>query len=237
MIIPRKNLVFKNQLDAAKALYDVLPVDDIIRTKPLIIAPSLASVLLVDEIARMLKLNYEFLFTEKIYSPINKECVIGMVSETEEIVYLEELINSFEISMDYVYGEANRRYEEGILKNIYKYRKGNLIQSFENKDILLLDEGCESGVTALVCLKSIIGLNPKSLSYATPLIASDMVANLNSMVDQIYTVRNIANFVNVDFYYEDKIKLTPEKIISILESSPYYLPLKKEGEEKTCVIK
>ena len=55
------------------------------------------------------------------------------------------------------------------------------------------------------------------------------------MVDQIYTVRNIANFVNVDFYYEEKIELSPQKIISILETSPYYLPLQKEGEE-TCVI-
>lgn len=235
MIIPRKNLIFKDQIEAAKALYDILPVDDILRTKPLIIVPSLASVLLVDELAKMLKLNYEFLFTEKIYSPLNKDCVIGMVSETEEIVYLEELVNSFNISMDYVYGEANRKYEESILKNIYKYRKGKLIQSFQNRDILLLDEGCESGVTVLVCLKSIIGLNPKSLSYATPLIASDMVANLNSMVDQIYTVRNITNFVNVDFYYEEKIELSPQKIISILETSPYYLPLQKEGEE-TCVI-
>ncbi len=62
-----------------------------------------------------------------------------------------------------------------------------------------------------------------------------MVANLNSMVDQIYTVRNITNFVNVDFYYEEKIELSPQKIISILETSPYYLPLQKEGEE-TCVI-
>lgn len=235
MIIPRKNLIFKDQIEAAKALYDILPVDDILRMKPLIIVPSLASVLLVDELAKMLKLNYEFLFTEKIYSPLNKDCVIGMVSETEEIVYLEELVNSFNISMDYVYGEANRKYEESILKNIYKYRKGKLIQSFQNRDILLLDEGCESGVTALVCLKSIIDLNPKSLSYATPLIASDMVANLNSMVDQIYTVRNITNFVNVDFYYEEKIELSPQKIISILETSPYYLPLQKEGEE-TCII-
>ncbi len=91
MIIPRKNLIFKDQIEAAKALYDILPVDDILRTKPLITVPSLASVLLVDELAKMLKLNYEFLFTEKIYSPLNKDCVIGMVSETEEIVYLEEV--------------------------------------------------------------------------------------------------------------------------------------------------
>ena len=51
MIIPRKNLIFKDQIEAAKALYDILPVDDILRTKPLIIVPSLASGLLVDELA------------------------------------------------------------------------------------------------------------------------------------------------------------------------------------------
>ncbi|MSN96936.1 sodium:proton antiporter [Campylobacter sp. FMV-PI01] len=232
-MISKSYLSFKNQLEAAKSLYEILPIIEISKTKPILVASSLESIFLVNEIAKILKLSYEILFTEKIYSPINQECLIAMVSETEEIVIIDELVNAFGISLDYVYGEGHRKYEEKILKNIYKYRKGMLIQNFKNKDVILIDKGCETGITVLTCIKSIMNLNPRSISYATPLIANDVALNLNSVIDQIYAVHKISNFVNVDFYYNEKLDLTPGKIISILEESPYYLPLQKEieGEE------
>lgn len=140
MIAFKKDLIFSDQKDAAKMLYEILPSSDIVTAKPLIIASSLEAVPIVDYIASRFSLNYEILFTEKIYSPINKECVVAMVSETKELIYIEELINSFGISLDYIYGEADRKYEEGVLKRIYKYRKGALLQSFKGRDILLIDE-------------------------------------------------------------------------------------------------
>jgi len=223
----RAKRVFKDQIEAASALYEAFP-DDLVSKKPVLLSASLNSVFLVDEIAKKLKLNYGILFTEHIYSQVNRECIIGMVSETEDIVYLGELINSFSISMDYLYGEASRKYEESILKNIYKYRKGEKLASLKDRDVLLIDEGCETGLTALVCLKSIIGLNPRSLSYATPIIATDVLESLSSIIDRIYTVHNIADFVDVDFYYEEKIKLSDLETISKLKESKYYLSL--EGE-------
>lgn len=231
MIKPRQSLVFKDQIQAAEALYEIFP-SDIANNKPLLLSASLSSVVLVDEMARKLRLNYDILFTEAIYSPTNKECVIGMVSETEEIVYIEELINSFGISMDYIYGEASRKYEENILANVYKYRKGERLASLKDKDVILLDEGCETGLTALVCLKAVISLNPRSVVYATPLIASDVFENLSSIIDKIYTVHNIANFVDVDFYYEEKVELSNLEILSILEESDYYLSLKGEKKDE-----
>ncbi|QKF64371.1 phosphoribosyltransferase family protein [Campylobacter corcagiensis] len=229
-MLKKDNLMFEDQQDAALKLYEILPTDEIISTKPLIIASSLVAVPLVDIIASRLNLNYEVMFTEKIYSPVNKECLIAMVSETKELVFIEELVKSFDISLDYIYGEADRKYEEGVLKKIYKYRKGALLQSFEGRDILLVDEGCETGITAMVCLKSIISLNPRSVSYATPLIASDTAEILKTVADQIFCVRTIADFVGVDFYYKNKVEPTPELVLNTLEASPHYLPLIKEGE-------
>ena len=227
MIKPRNSLIFKDQIEAANALFETFPAD-ISSKKPVLLSASLDSVILVDEIAKKLKTNYDIFFTEAIHSQINKECVIGMVSQTEEIVYIEEFINSFEINMDYLYGEASRTYEEQILANIYKYRKGEKLTNLQDKDVILLDEGCETGLTAITCLKSIISLNPRSVAYATPLIASDTYENLSSIIDKIYTVHNIANFVNVDFYYEEKIKLSNLEIISKLKESKHYLSLKGE---------
>ena len=134
------------------------------------------------------------------------------------------------------YKEECRKYEEKILKNVYKYRKGNLIGELKDKNILLIDEGCETGMTALICIKTLLDVKVKSISYATPVIATDVFTNLNDMVDEIYTINKIVDFIDVDSYYEKKIEATSERIMSILEESPYYLPLQKQQGDKNNAI-
>lgn len=228
-------LMFDNQIDAAQRLYDILPVSEIIPKNPILLCSSLDSIMLTDFLAKKLKISYEIIFTEKIYAPQNNDCVVAMVSETEDIIKNDNLIDSFGISYDYIYGEGHRKYEEKILKNLYKYRKGQLIETLKNRNIILVDEGCETGITALVCIKSLLNLNVKSISYATPMIAENVAASLKGMVDQIFTVNKIRDFVEVDFYYKNKIPFDSEKIIMLLEESTFYLPLQKEGV-KICNI-
>lgn len=226
MISPSE-LKFENQLDAADKLFEILPKNELISGDYVLICSSLDSIVLTDRVARALGLSYELLFSEQITAPNNPECEVGMVSETEEIVINEELINAFNITLDFIYGEAHRKYEEKILKNVYRYRKGKLLWDLKGRNILLIDEGCETGATAVTCIKTLINLGVKSITYATPLMPSGIVSYLNTLIDNIFCVRKITNFVDVDFYYNNKIDLNSDSIMSILEESPYYLPLQK----------
>lgn len=226
MISPSE-LKFENQLDAADKLFEILPKNELISGDYVLICSSLDSIVLTDRVARALGLSYELLFSEQITAPNNPECEVGMVSETEEIVINEELINAFNITLDFIYGEAHRKYEEKILKNVYRYRKGKLLWDLQGRNILLIDEGCETGATAVTCIKTLINLGVKSITYATPLMPLSIVSYLNTLIDNIFCVRKITNFVDVDFYYNNKIDLNSDSIMSILEESPYYLPLQK----------
>ncbi|MBE2986450.1 sodium:proton antiporter [Campylobacter sp. RM12920] len=227
---------FKDQLDAAAKLLEILPKKELVDRKTIVVCMSLDSVLLTDFICKGLGLSYEMLFSEQIFAPNNPECSIGIVSETEDIVLDDALIRAFNISYDFVYGEAHRKYEEKILKNVYKYRKGNLLGKLKDRNILLIDEGCETGLTASICIKTLMGLKVKSIAYATPVIATDVAASLNDLVDEIYMINKIADFIDVDSYYTKKIAVTSESIMSILEESPYYLPLQKQQGEKNNAI-
>lgn len=236
-MVARENLMFENEIDAAEKLLEILPADLRKNDKFLLIASSLESIVLVNLLAKKLEIGYEFLFTESIYAPNNPECVIACVSETQEIVMVEELVQSFGISLEYIYGQGNRRYEEKILKNVYKYRKGELLQNLENKNVILVDEGCHSGITALACIKTLVNLKAKTITYATPLIASDAAEDLAVLVDEIYTVCKIADFVDVDFYYKNKSEITPENIMQMLNNCSFYLPFHTEkNKEKTNAV-
>ena len=160
------------------------------------------------------------------------------ILETEDRFLFKYFINEFSKLKipNKMTSEELEEYEEKILKNVYKYRKGNLIGELKDKNILLIDEGCETGMTALICIKTLLDVKVKSISYATPMIATDVFANLNDMVDEIYTINMIVDFIDVDSYYEKKIEATSERIMSILEESPHYLPLQKQQGDKNNAI-
>lgn len=232
-MIERSKLMFEDQIDAGQKLFEMLPVEHLRSEKYTIVCGSLNSVFLVNFIAKKLRLDFEIIFNDFIFAPNNADCVVAMVSETEEIVMIDELIKSFGISLDYIYGESHRKYEERILKNVYKYRKGKLLTDLKDKNVILIDEGCETGITALMCAKTLINLGVKSIIYATPLIAKDVADSIINIIDEIYYVHKIVNFVNVNFYYRNKILFNEQIVMDILEDSPYYLPLQREGE-KVC---
>ena len=110
-----RDLMFENQLEAAEKLLEILPKKELVAGEYLIICSSIDSVIMVDSVARGLNLSYEILFCERIFAPNNPECEIAMVSEKDDVVLNDELIRSFGISYDFVYGEADRKYDEKIL--------------------------------------------------------------------------------------------------------------------------
>ncbi|AJC84453.1 phosphoribosyltransferase [Campylobacter peloridis] len=218
-------IYFEDEKEAVERLYEQLPSDKL--KDYIIITPSLKSIIFVDMLAYKLEIPYNFLFTEQIKAPNNNECQIAMISETKDIVYNEALVNAFDISLDYIYGEANRTYEEKILKNLYRYRKGNLLKDLKGKNILILHEGCESGITASCCIKSLLKEEVNSIVYATALMPSDVNDYIASFVDNVYCAQKIDHFVNIEFYFKNKTILQTHEILDILEESKYYLPLQK----------
>ncbi|MCR6577302.1 phosphoribosyltransferase family protein [Campylobacter insulaenigrae] len=218
-------ILFEDEKEAAQKLYDQLPIAKL--KDYLIITPSLKSITFVNELAHKLDISYNFLFTEQIKAPNNNECQIAMISETKELVYNEALVKAFDISLDYIYGEANRTYEEKILKNVYRYRKGNLLNELRGKNILMLHEGCESGITALSCIKSLLKEEVNSIIYATALMPSDVYDYISVFVDEVFCVHKIDHFVDIEFYFKEKTKLESYEILEILEENKYYLPQKR----------
>jgi len=112
--------------------------------------------ILKTKIAKATDAQMDILLTEAILAPNNPELAIAMVSETEEVVMHKALIDSFGINEDYVYSEAQRKYEEEVLAYVYKYRKGKDLVSLKGKYIVLTDECIETGLTMMVALKSVL---------------------------------------------------------------------------------
>ncbi len=220
---------FTDQNDAGSKLLEILPRNELKANNFLILCLNIKSVIMCDFVARGLDLGYEILFSEDIKTPNNDECDIACVSESEDVVINEALRVSFEITKDYIYGRAKKLYEEKILKNVYKYRKGGLLSPLKDRNILLITDSCETGARLAVATKSLTNMGAKSVILGIALMPSDMAEYANTIVDDVYCAFKIDGFVSTDFYYEKTLDNDENTILKILEDSPYYLPLQKQG--------
>ena len=211
--------ILQNRADAAKKLLDVIPMQKFKDEKWNIVAVSRAGLEIGAIIGAKYSNHLDILFTEAIMAPNNPECEIARVSENEEIVLNEELINAFDVQYDYIYGEAHRKHEEDILSHIYQYRKGQPFPSMQNKVVLLVDEGSETGTKFMTALKTVLNQKPKAVYIAVPVLPKDVLEVLETFVDDIFFLYDIDDYVETDLYYKDLQKIDDEAIEKILEEN------------------
>jgi len=195
---------FKDKNEALEKLYSLLDFEKI-DDETIILAISEDGVFYAREIAKKVGfVEADFLFSEPIISPQNKECILGCVSETKDIVLIEELIEAFDISKDYVYSEAKRLFDEKIISYIYEYRYGDSIVDLKDKRVILVDEGANTGLTLEVCIKSCINQGAREIDVAIPIIPESLAKEIKKLSDHCYFVYEIENFVETNFYFEDR---------------------------------
>lgn len=209
--------ILKNREEAAKKLLDVIDMQKLKEEEWNIVAVSKGGLELGSFIKGILKNSLDFLFSEAIMAPNNPECEVARVSEREEIVINEQLVSAFDIQYDYIYGEAHRKHEEEILSAIYQYRKGRHFPSMENKVVLLVDEGSETGSKFLTALKTILSQKPKAVYIAVAVLPTDILEQLEPFVDDIFFLYDIDDFVETSLYYEEFEDIEDETIEKLLE--------------------
>jgi putative phosphoribosyl transferase len=208
--------ILKDRKDAAQKLKDIIPMQKVKDEEWDFVAVSSGGLELASFIKGKLPNRIDFIFSESILAPHNSECEVARVSENEEIVINEELVDAFEIQYDYIYGEAGRKHEENILSYIYQYRKGRHFISVKDRVVLLIDEGSETGLKFMTALKSILSQSPKAVYIAVAVLPADVLELLEPFADKIFFLYDIEDYVETDLYYENLIKVDEEKIEKIL---------------------
>jgi len=213
-----KNIIL-DRAQAATKLLDVIPMHHLKEESWDIIAVSRGGLELGYHIRKKLNNHLDILFLEPIMAPHNSECEVARVSETEEIVINEQLVSAFEIQYDYIYGEAHRKHEEDILSHIYQYRKGRPFTSVEDRIVLLVDDGSETGSKFMTALKTVLNQKPKAVYIAVPVLPSDVLEQLEPFVDDIYFLYNIDDYVETSLYYQNLEEIDDEMIEKLLEET------------------
>lgn len=211
----KNKIYFKNRVDAANKLISALPIEKMKIEDWIVVSTSFGGYPIAKIISKELNSSFKLMFSSKIVAPNNEECEIAIVTESEEVVIHEELVKAFDISLDFVFSRSKYVYENLVSSCINKFRGGERIQDIQDKNILLVDEGLNTGLTMMACIKTAINLGAKSVSVATPVIPTASVTDIESIADDLYYVKKVGHFTAINHYYDFLEELTFEDIIKI----------------------
>ena len=144
MLKSLSNKYFASRENAAKELVENMDLEMFDVQNTITIGISEGGVYFAHHLAQSIECDMDILLTEPIKAPNNEEATIAMISETQEVVMNKALIDSFDISEDFVYTTAQDRYDNEVVSYVYKYRKGEPLVSLQDKDVILVDECVES---------------------------------------------------------------------------------------------
>ena len=207
-------IYFKNREVAAYRLLDILPIDKMKLENWTVISTSYGGYPIGKIIAEELDGTLEMMFSKKIFAPSNHECEIAIVTESEDVLIHEELVKAFDISLDLIYGQSKYLYDNELSYEVSKFKNGKKLE-LQDKNVLLLDEGLNTGFTMMACIKTAINLGAKSISVATPIIPNASIPIIQSIADDLYYVKRLDHFIAINFYYDTLDELEYKDIETI----------------------
>lgn len=208
--------LFENRKEAAQAVKEVLPLQQMQRESWVLIAVSEAGVVLCNELRGRKPHKIDWLMSASVMAPNNPECELGRVSECEQLVINDDLVEAFGVQYDYVYGEAHRKHEEKILSDIYHYRKGRALTALRGKNVLLVDQGAESGLKLMCAVKTLLALSPDALYSCAPVMPREVYDAVEPLCDALYCPHILDDYIETSCYYSQMEAIPDETIITIL---------------------
>ncbi|MEQ8477164.1 phosphoribosyltransferase family protein [Fulvivirga sp.] len=165
-------------------------------------------------IAGSLHLPLQVVPAKKIGHPQNKEYAIGAVT----LAGYKVLASIDQVSKSYINEEAER-ISKLLEKQNSMYNEGRYLKSFEDKIVIVVDDGLATGYTAEAALKYIKSKKPKQLILAVPAASKNALNKLKPLVDKLFCLKQNDDFQAVGQFYQKFDQVEDYEVIDYLNRS------------------
>lgn len=167
------------------------------------------------EVAGRLQVPLDVFVVRKIGAPSQPEFGIGAIAEGGTTVLNQHLVNALGISEDQL--DRSKAHEQDELdRRISHYRGDRALPDLTGRDVVLVDDGLATGVTAEAALRALAERHPRRLVLAVPVCAADTAQRLGSLADVICLAAP-PQFRAVGLWYDDFRQTTDETVLELLD--------------------
>lgn len=172
------------------------------------------------EVAAALGVPLEVYVARKIGTPWHEELGIGAIAEDLDDPVLSSEAQHLGVRPDDLDALADQVRAE-VARRVDRYRGGRALPDLAGRDVVVVDDGLATGVTAEAALLSLRKRRPGRLVLAAPVCARDTATRLAGMADDLVCVEQPAIFMAVGEWYEDFRQTTDEEVVRLLEHQAF----------------
>jgi putative phosphoribosyl transferase len=185
---------------------------------PLILALPRGGVPVGFVIAEALHAPLDVLVARKIGAPGHRELGIGAIAEGGELVADQGALRMLGISEKRFARLAGREQPE-LERRVKLYRGGRLLPGMDARDVVLVDDGLATGVTAEAAVGSVRRAGARRVILAVPVGAPDSARRLANVADEVVCILVPDDFVAVGLWYDDFAQTSDEEVVALLRAA------------------
>jgi putative phosphoribosyl transferase len=203
--------ILKNRSEAGKKLAE--KIMDVVNDKDVIIlAVPRGGVIIGEEIAKKLNCSLDVIISKKVTPPSSPEYAIGAITH-DGTIYQSQNWDRFSQEPKFQ-NEINKKKLE-VKRRIEEYR-GSSDYEFDDKTVILVDDGIATGATIFVLLQWLVERKVNKIILAVPVIPADTYEKIKPLVDDIITLQIPTEFYSVGQFYDEFDQVSDEEVMTIL---------------------
>lgn len=207
-------MTFKDRTEAGKLLGVILAKKKY--QNSIVFGLARGGVVTAAAVAAGIKAPLEVLVVRKLASPANPELGFGAIAGSGIELINWETAGKLDLTLAEV-KEISEREQKELVRRLSKYRGNKKYANLENRVAILVDDGIATGVSMRAAIAFVTTLNPEKIVVATPVCATDTLAEIKKEVDEVICLNSTDNFWAVGQFYEEFTQTTDEEVTKALK--------------------
>ncbi|MFJ8915916.1 phosphoribosyltransferase [Amycolatopsis sp. NPDC102389] len=185
---------------------------------PVVLGLARGGVPVAAEAARELGAPLDVAVARKIGAPGHPEFGVGAVTAEGPPYYDTDTLRRIGLNPHDLKQTCEAERAEAR-RRLHRYHAGREPVAMRDREVLILDDGLATGVTATAALRAAREAEPRRLVFAAPVCAPESAALLGREADEVLCVAKPEDFRAVGQWYEDFTQTTDEEVVSLLEAA------------------
>lgn len=182
---------------------------------PVVLGLPRGGVVVAAKLAEALGAPLDVLVARKVGTPGREELGIGAIAEGLD----EPIVSGAAREMGVTAGHIRRLAERGraeLDRRVARYRADRPLPEMADRDVVVVDDGLATGVTAEAALHAVRDHHPKRLVLAVPVCAAETAERLGSLADEIVCAETPEPFFAVGQWYENFDQVSDDEVVELL---------------------
>ena len=207
---------FRDREDAGRLLAERLAdLGGSALTDPVVLALPRGGVPVAAPVAKALAAPLDVFVVRKVGAPGHAELGVGAIAEGLDDPVISDVAARVGLTADDVNNLAVAEKEE-LARRVASYRGRRPLPIVTGKDVVLVDDGLATGISAEAGVRALRARRPRSLWFAAPVCAREGIERLTALCDHVVHVLAPEDMHSVGQWYDDFTQTTDAEVLAIL---------------------